>query len=150
MTEFCRRGFGGDGVRVYNKDMTQVQAVQIWLNGAEEALTTALILLQSKRYDHCLFFGQLYLEKLLKALTYHLIDDHPIPTHNLVQLCAKISISLSEDQKKELREISSFNTTARYPEDKSVLYKKATREFAVTWFKKIEEYGNYFKSYLAK
>lgn len=130
--------------------MTQTQAVQIWLNGAEEALTTALVLFQSKRHDHCLFFGQLYLEKLLKALTYHLIDDHPIPTHNLVQLCEKVNISLSENQKKELREISFFNTTTRYPEEKLALYKKATSEFTVTWFKKIEGYGNYFKSYLAK
>lgn len=130
--------------------MTQIQVVQIWLSGAEEALETAELIFTSKKYDHALFFGELYLEKLLKGLTYHLKDDHPIHTHNLVLLCRNIGISITPKQDKELKEISSFNVTARYPDDKQALYRKATPDFANEWFEKIKEYGRYFKTYLQK
>ncbi len=130
--------------------MTQTEAVQIWLTGAKEALETAELLFISKKYNHALFFGQLYLEKLLKGLTYHLKDDHPIFTHNLVLLAEKAGIKLDEKQKEELREISGFNISARYPEDKREIYNRATPEYTIKLLDKVRKLASYFKTYLKK
>lgn len=127
--------------------MTQTQVVQLWLSGAQEALETAELIFRSKKYNHALFFGQLYLEKLLKGLTYHLLDDHPVFTHNLVLLAEKAGIKLDDKQKEELREISAFNISARYPEDKREMYNKATPEYTASLLDKIRKLGNYFMTY---
>ena len=87
--------------------MTQIEAVQLWLSGAEDAWDTCQKLVTAKKLNHGLFFGQLYLEKLLKGLTYHLKDDHPLPVHNLVLLCDRAGIKLSLSQKSELEEITT-------------------------------------------
>lgn len=130
--------------------MTQKEAVDLWLNGAEDAWLTAQSLMTSKRYHHSLFFAQLHLEKLLKAITYHLIDDHPLPTHNLVLLAKKINISLTLDQENELREISAFNISARYEDHKQQLYRKATEEFTSQWLGTTKRISDYFKGFLSK
>lgn len=130
--------------------MTQKEAVDLWLNGAEDAWLTAQSLLSSKRYHHALFFAQLSLEKLLKGITYHLTDNHPLTTHNLVLLAKKINISMTPDQENELREISAFNISARYEDHKQQLYRKATEEFTSQWLATTKKLSDYFKSYLSK
>ena len=45
--------------------MTQKQALDLWLAGANDALDTAKKLYSVKKFDHCLFFVHLALEKIL-------------------------------------------------------------------------------------
>lgn len=130
--------------------MTQREIVELWLKGAEDARITAQSLYGSKRYHHSLFFAQLYLEKLLKALTYQLKDDHPLSTHNLVLLNQKLGINITEEQGDQLREISAFNITARYDDHKQELYKKATPEFTKAWLDIASELASYYKQYSPK
>ncbi len=125
--------------------MTQVEAVQLWMRGAEDAWDTAQQLFAAKKYHHALFFGQMYLEKLLKGLHYDLKDDHPPFTHNLVLIAKKAEIKLVPQQIENLDEISSFNITARYPEHKQELFTKATLGYTKKWMKLIEDFGSYFK-----
>ncbi|MBI5358584.1 HEPN domain-containing protein [Candidatus Amesbacteria bacterium] len=128
--------------------MTQVDAVKIWLEGADDAWDTAQKLMLLKKNHHALFFAQLYLEKLLKALTYHLKDDHPLFTHDLVLLVAKLEIQINQAQIEDLREISKFNVSARYDEIKRGLYKKATPEFTKIWIQKVKDLAIYFRKML--
>ncbi|MBI2008462.1 HEPN domain-containing protein [Candidatus Amesbacteria bacterium] len=116
----------------------------MWLKGAEDAWLTAQSLVESKRFHHALFFAQLYLEKLLKALTYYLKDEHPLFTHNLVLLAKKTGVPLNQDQENELREITTFNISARYEDHKQQLYHKATSEFALQWLDTTKKLSGYF------
>lgn len=126
--------------------MTQTDVVKIWLDGAIDALETAEVLLSSKKYNHALFFGQLYLEKLLKATTYHTTDNHPLFTHDLSLLARKSGITISDNQLTQLDEITSFNVSGRYQEHKHAIYQKATPEYTTQWMTNIKELGNYFNS----
>jgi HEPN domain-containing protein len=126
--------------------MTQIDTVKIWREGADDAWDTAQQLMVLKKNHHALFFAQLYLEKLLKALTYHLKDDHPLFTHDLVLLVKKLEIQVSPEQVEDLRETSKFNVSARYDEIKRQLYKKATPEFTKIWMQKVKELADYFIS----
>lgn len=130
--------------------MTQEEIVDLWLKGADDAWVTTQSLFESKRYHHSLFFAQLYLEKLLKALTYQLKNDHPLSTHNLVLLNQKLDISVTEIQEDQLREISAFNITARYDDHKQELYRKATPEFTKNWINITQTLADYYKEYLKK
>ena len=51
---------------------------------------------------------------------------------------------MSEKELQELEEISSFNVSARYEEYKSMIYKKATREYTMKWIKIGEKYKKRF------
>jgi HEPN domain-containing protein len=130
--------------------MTKVEIVQIWLMGADDAWDTAQTLFSAKKYHHALFFAQLYLEKLLKALTYHLKDDHPVYTHDLTLLANRCEIKLTAEQMDQLDEITSFNVSARYPEHKQKIYQKATLEYSGKWMSLITAIGDYLKTYLSK
>lgn len=47
--------------------MTQEQAVQQWLNGAQVALKSAEVLYTAQQYEYTLFMCHLVIEKYLKA-----------------------------------------------------------------------------------
>ncbi|MDP2683444.1 MAG: HEPN domain-containing protein [bacterium] len=115
--------------------MTQEESIKIWLEGSVDATDTAQKLFDSKKFNHSLFFLHLALEKLLKAIFIHKFDSAPPYTHDLIILAEKCGINISDKQKAQLSEISEFNVTARYEEYKYKMYKKATPEYTVMWFK---------------
>ena len=125
--------------------MTQQEAVRRWLKGAQEAWDTAQMLFAAKRFNHCLFFAQLYLEKLIKALHFYLRNDYPLPAHNLVQLLKKIGVKINKTQELELRTITRFNITARYYEEKQEVYRLANRRYTKMWLAKAEKLGKFIK-----
>lgn len=116
--------------------MTQQESIRIWLNGSKDALDTAQKLLESKKYNHSLFFLHLAIEKALKATYIQKYDNAPPYTHDLVVLAEKCSIDITEELKMEFSEISGFNVSARYEDYKYQMYKKATKEYTDTWFGK--------------
>lgn len=109
--------------------MTKDDVVQKWIHSAKEDLDVAKELRTSKRYAYCLFFCQLSLEKILKALIVHITDDAPPITHDLVKLAHAAKLSPTNEQEKQLRETTTFNIEARYDIYKERLYKKATPQF---------------------
>lgn len=100
-----------------------------WLNSADEDLETAKSLFKLTRYNGCLFFCHLAIEKILKALFLKTNDDYPPVTHKLVRLAKLSAIKLDKETETFLAEITTFNVEARYDILKEKLYKKATRQF---------------------
>ncbi|MBI5620843.1 HEPN domain-containing protein [Candidatus Gottesmanbacteria bacterium] len=92
--------------------MIKADVVQRWVHSAKEDLEIAKELQNSKRYAYCLFFCQLSLEKILKAVIVDSTDDAPPITHDLVKLAAAAKLSPSTQQEVHLREVTSFNIEA--------------------------------------
>lgn len=99
-------------------------------------------LLKSKKYDACLFFCHLTLEKLLKGLATAKNNEIFPHSHDLVKLARLAGVKINEKQKEELEIITSFNISARYDNVKREFYKRCTKEYA-------EKYFNLTKRWLA-
>ncbi len=119
--------------------MTVQDFLQYWLKTAADDFDTTEKLIQAKKYHHGLFFCHLALEKLLKGLVYKNTNSHALPIHNLVRLANQARLNLTEKQRKELKEITSWNIQARYDSYKFAFYKRATKEYTQDWFKKAKE-----------
>lgn len=128
--------------------MDKQQVVNHWIEGANDALDTADKLMTVKKYHHALFFGHLYLEKIIKAYYVQQLNKTPLKLHDLTKLLRQTQLSLSETQETELDEITSFCIEARYEEEKLELYKKATPEYTNLWLTKIKEYSQWILSLL--
>ncbi len=115
--------------------MSQEEAVKYWVDSAQDDWDVVQSLLKSAKYNHALFFLQLALEKLIKAVHISQKDESPLYVHNLVLLAQKAGIEFSEEELADLKEISSFNVSARYDSYKRDFYKKATHDFAIEWMK---------------
>ena len=125
--------------------MTEAEAVRAWKDSAVENLETAEELLKlGKRHD-TLFFLHLALEKMLKGLHQYLKHQPSLHIHDLYRLAVKAGLEISEEERKELDEISTFNVAARYDIFKQRLYHKATEEFTEKW---MEIGRKLFKKYL--
>lgn len=116
--------------------MSKNEAVEYWNSSAQEDWEVAESLLTSKKFNHALFFLQLTLEKLIKAIHIARRDDHPLYVHNLVLLAQKAGLELDVQAQEDLKEISSFNVSARYDSYKRDFYRKATKTFAEEWMRK--------------
>ena len=128
--------------------MSQQEAVEAWLNSSSDDWETAETLMVSKKYNQALFFVQLALEKLIKALHIKKNDDSPLFVHNLVLLAQKAGLGLNEGELADVKEISGFNVSARYDTYKREFYHKATEEFAKEWLVKGREFRTKFISQL--
>lgn len=116
--------------------MSKNEAVEYWISSAQEDWEVAQSLLTAKKFNHALFFLQLTLEKLIKAIHIARRDDHPLYVHNLVLLAQKAGVDFDEHAQEDLKEISSFNVSARYDSYKRDFYRKATHVFAAEWMQK--------------
>lgn len=119
--------------------MTQKDILKFWLIVAKDDLEAAESLIKAEKYHQCLFFCHLALEKLIKGLVYKKTKKHPLPIHNLLKLVYQAKIEISDNQKKDLEEISAWNIKARYDNIKREFYKKATKEFTQMWFGKVKK-----------
>ena len=119
--------------------MTKTDIIKFWLNGADDAISTAAELIKVKKYHFALFFCHLTLEKALKAKIAQ-TNQTILPIHDLVRLTKTANLKLSLSQEKELNEINAFNVRARYDDYKLKFYKKATQPYATKWFNRTKEY----------
>ncbi len=125
--------------------MDKGKVVQFWLDGAQEDWDFALGVWQSgKQLHNALFFGQLVLEKILKAYHYYKKDSHPLLIHDLGVLAEKAGLVLTDDQKVDLKVITGFNISARYDDYKLRIRKLATKEYTDMWMNKIDAIRMYF------
>ncbi len=117
-----------------------------WLKSANKDLKVSEDLFEGKHYNYCLFFCQLTLEKLLKALFVKNKKRYPPITHDLTRLAKKASLKLNQEKLDLLAEITTFNVEARYDIFKEKLYKKATKDFTKKYLKITKEFYKYFKN----
>jgi HEPN domain-containing protein len=97
--------------------MTREKAVKHWLNGAKRALVAAGHMAETKDYEFALFTCQLCVEKALKGLFVSKYDTRAPKTHNLEELAKECALSLSEDERLELRELTTFAEFGRYGDE---------------------------------
>jgi len=126
----------------YNHFMTAENLVDFWIEGVNEAWKTAGALVASERYLHALFFCHLTLEKSLKARYVEINKEPSPPVHDLVWLASEAKVSLNEDDKNKLAEISKFNIAGRYEDYKLRLHEQATPEYVNDWMKETERLMN--------
>jgi HEPN domain-containing protein len=107
-----------------------------WQNSAVRDWKTAQGLFEIKRYDACLFFCHLTLEKFLKGLVvFHARREAPY-IHDLERLAVMANLPLSSDQISDLKAISAFNIAGRYSDYKFEFYKKCTSTYTQNYLAK--------------
>jgi HEPN domain-containing protein len=93
-----------------------------------------------------LFFGHLYLEKLLKALVVQRTGRHASPTHQLVSLAKAAGLDLDATRQGQLDEVTGFNVATRYPDYRFAFKKACTKEFCAVKTALIDELAQWLKS----
>ena len=134
----------------YDSGMSEVidieKVAQFWLVTAERDWRFAGDAFAMKHYPHALFFVHLTLEKLFKALVALKTRTHAPWSHNLLDLARKAALELTEEQRKEFDEITSFNVEARYPDEKYAFYRRAGRRaYAEHYFNRARHYRLWLK-----
>ena len=114
-----------------------------WLDSAKNDIKVACHLFEKKDFLYSLFFGHLYLEKILKALIVKNTKKHAPFTHDLEQLYYQTNIKLSKEQIDSLHRITSYNISARYPEDLKKIKKKFTKVYTHKELNYIKDIGKW-------
>jgi len=125
--------------------MQSKKVTAYWLNSAKDDWKVAKHLFEKKDYTYALFFGHLYIEKLLKALVVKMTGVQAPPIHNLRVLCEQAKLVASDDQTEFLIEIQEYNLRARYPDFKLNFKKRCTKEFTLKQLNRIGEFGEWLK-----
>lgn len=125
--------------------MTEIDAVAAWKSSAIEDFNMSEDLFGRGKNAHALFFLHLAIEKIIKGVHQHLKHEPSLFIHDLYKLATKAGIDVSESEKLELDEISTFNVAARYDIFKLKLYQKATAEYTGKW---METGKSLFEKYL--
>jgi HEPN domain-containing protein len=119
------------------------QIVQYWCATAKDDLTAAEHLFESGDHSHALFFGHLYLEKLLKASVVQHTRRHAPLTHNLRLLAERANLKLSAEQQALLVRVTEYNVRARYPDWALQFKRQCTRELCERELGLVKEFGEW-------
>ena len=89
--------------------MTKEDHITYWCESAQHYLEASESMLETVRYDWCLFVGHLALEKTIKAIFVDRNDNNMPPRiHNLVRLAEISAIELDGEQKILLDKIRTI------------------------------------------
>ena len=112
-------------------DKAEVQKLSdFWQEASARDFQTATdIFNRTENHVAVLFYIHLTLEKILKALYVTRKAAHAPFSHNHLYLLKETGIDADENDRKLLSEINEFNIEARYPDEKFLIYQKATRDF---------------------
>ncbi len=128
--------------------MNVQRVIDYWRKTSAADWKAAQSLFEKRSYPHALFFGHLYLEKILKAVVVHRTGAHAPYGHKLVALAEKAGLKITPEFRKFLVEVTDYNLETRYPENQARLYKKFTRKYCKTWLKEIRTVGKWLESLL--
>lgn len=126
--------------------MTKNETISHWKSSAERDFSVAEDLFRLKKYDYCLYFCHLSIEKMIKGLLLKNTNTPAPPSHNLIKLCKLAKSAIDDTQTDDLLEITSWNIEARYDDYKQKFYKKANRSYVNKWLHKSQEYLIWFKN----
>ncbi len=127
--------------------MSKEESINHWFEAAERDSLTADDMYKLGHYSWSLFLWHLVIEKIIKCLIVKK-GKEVLLVHDLVRLASIAELSLTEEQKLILREITTFNIEARYDDYKEQFYKKATREYAAIWRGNSKEMYKWIKEQL--
>ena len=130
--------------------MNNIDLMNYWIKSSDNDYEVMLDLKEKKRNTYCLFFGQLLIEKLLKAYYAKINKSAPYAprTHELAYLANKMNMKLTEKQVDMLETISDFNMEARYGDYKYTFQLKCTDEYTNMWIENIKELRKWLKELL--
>ncbi|MBI2257554.1 MAG: HEPN domain-containing protein [Flavobacteriia bacterium] len=95
--------------------------IDYWMNGADEDLVTAALLIKEKRILHGLFFCHLVIEKAIKAHVVKNSGEVAPRSHNLIYLSEKTDLSFENDCEMFLGILMKYQLQGRYPDYNPVL-----------------------------
>jgi HEPN domain-containing protein len=95
--------------------------INYWINGAEDDLITAQLLIREKRYLHGLFFCHLVIEKAVKAHWVKKNKGFAPRSHNLISLTDEAGIEFDEDFQIFTGILMKYQLEGRYPDYNPVL-----------------------------
>lgn len=124
------------------------EVVQYWIELADADWPVVGHLFNSGDYRYALFFGHLYLEKLLKALVVKVTQSHAPRTHNLISLVESTNLDILDSMRNTLIRVTGYSIETRYPDDFASTRKHYTREYCEKEIKTIQEVGKWLKSKL--
>ena len=130
--------------------MNNVDLMNYWITSSDNDYDVMLDLKEKKRNTYCLFFGQMVIEKLLKAYYAKINKGAPYApkSHDLLYLAEKVKLDLNDNQKILLDTISDFNMSARYDDYKMQFANKCTDDYTSIQIKRIEEVREWLKTLL--
>jgi len=108
--------------------------LNFWKTSSKRNLETAEVLLESKRFDSCLYFCHLSIEKFLKCLVMYRTNKIAPYIHDLERLAIIADLQLSDEHTKQLKTITMFNISTRYEDIKFSFYKKCTEAYTKKHF----------------
>jgi HEPN domain-containing protein len=108
--------------------------IDYWKKSSARNLETAQSLFKLKHYDACLFFCHLALEKILKGLIAEYTNEPAPYIHDLENLALIAKLSISKEQKENLKTVTRFNVGGRYDNEKLNFYKVCTKEYTEKYF----------------
>ena len=130
--------------------MEKMERVEFWTESAERDFKMMEKLYKSKDFMYALFFGQMALEKLFKALYIRLNDSAPPCVHDLSYLAGKCNLDLDKAVVSDLKEIGGFNINVRYDDYKNAFYFKANAEYTKKYVLIIQEMEKWLKKEILK
>lgn len=95
--------------------------IEYWINGAEDDLMTAGLLIREKRILHGLFFCHLVIEKSVKAHVVKVSGEIAPRTHNLIYLSEKAGLEFDDETMIFLGILMKYQLQGRYPDYNPVL-----------------------------
>ena len=120
--------------------MTKEQYIDFWIDTAQNDWLTVEAMFSTNRYQHCLFWAHLVLEKLSKA---HWVKNHldniPPKVHNIVWILEESNVTLTTEDITFLEIFNRFQLSARYPDYLRKIEKLCTKEFTTGQLDKVKE-----------
>lgn len=98
--------------------MSREKDYREWLRFAESDRRATQVLLADGFYEHCVFYCQQAVEKLLKAIIVKQTGERPPHTHNLRALLERVqAIAIPNEIAHSVSTISEYYVGSRYPMD---------------------------------
>lgn len=95
--------------------------IDYWINGAEDDIITAELLIREKRNLHGLFFCHLVIEKAIKAFYVKKMQEIAPRTHNLIYLSENTELVFDDETQIFLGILMKYQLQGRYPDYNPVL-----------------------------
>lgn len=95
--------------------------IDYWINGAEDDILSADLLIREKRILHGLFFCHLVIEKAIKAHYVKTTGEVAPRSHNLIYLSENAGLTYDNDTLIFLGILMKYQLQGRYPDYNPVL-----------------------------
>ena len=128
--------------------MTPDEMIAYWTKSASDDWRTTRHLFEKRDYVESLFFGHLYIEKLLKALAVKRTRTTAPWGHWLVKLAEAAELELNADEAEFLERVSQYYISTRYPDWQFEFRKLCTRKYCSIELKEIERLGKWLQQML--